>query len=414
MNFPLPELQATSAANPWSYLVFIAIGFAFGYVLEISGFGNSKKLAAQFYFTELTVLKVMFGAIITAMVLIFTCVGLGWLNYGQLYVNTTYLGPMILGGLIMGVGFIVGGFCPGTSLVGMVTGKLDALFFVLGALVGIFAFGETEWLFDVWWQTSGYLGRYTLMDWTGLSTGVVVVGVVVMAVFMFWGAEQLEGKFGNRDLKREPRFRFVGAAALLAIAVGVVVIGAPSNAEKYARIATDKDAVLAQRAVQIVPAELFHTMYDDGLQLVMLDVRAESDFNLFHLRGANHVPLDEVAALGPELLAHAAPNRVIVVMSNDEDDATSAWKALTAEAVPNVYILDGGVNNWLSFFGQDEATFKPLPTAVPAETLKYTFSAALGDRYDSSAPSLMRYDKLTYTPKIVLQIQRDKTGGGCG
>jgi uncharacterized membrane protein len=76
MNFPLPELQATSAANPWSYLVFIVIGFAFGYVLEIAGFGNSKKLAAQFYFTELTVLKVMFGAIVTAMVLIFIMVGL--------------------------------------------------------------------------------------------------------------------------------------------------------------------------------------------------------------------------------------------------------------------------------------------------------------------------------------------------
>jgi len=161
MNFPLPELQATSAANPWSYLVFIVIGFAFGYVLEIAGFGNSKKLAAQFYFTELTVLKVMFGAIVTAMVLIFIMVGLGVLDYGQVYVNTTYFGPMVLGGLIMGVGFIIGGFCPGTSLVGLVTGKLDALFFVLGVMVGIFAFGETEWLFDIWWQTSGYMGRFT-------------------------------------------------------------------------------------------------------------------------------------------------------------------------------------------------------------------------------------------------------------
>ena len=80
MNFPLPELQATSAANPWSYLIFVVIGFAFGYVLEIAGFGNSRKLAAQFYFTELTVLKVMFGAIITAMVMIFAAVGCGWLN----------------------------------------------------------------------------------------------------------------------------------------------------------------------------------------------------------------------------------------------------------------------------------------------------------------------------------------------
>ena len=119
MLFPLPQLQATSASNPWSYVVFLVIGFAFGYVLEIAGFGNSRKLAAQFYFTEMTVLKVMFGAIITAMVLIFVSVGLGWLNYSQVYVNTTYLWPMLLGGLIMGVGFVIGGFCPGTSLVGI-------------------------------------------------------------------------------------------------------------------------------------------------------------------------------------------------------------------------------------------------------------------------------------------------------
>ena len=414
MSFPLPELVATSAANPWTYVVFLVIGFAFGFVLEISGFGNSNKLAGQFYFTELTVLKVMFGAIITAMVLIFTLVGLGVLNYGQLYVNTTYFGPMIVGGLIMGFGFIIGGFCPGTSLVGMVTGKLDALFFVLGALVGMFVFGETESLYDIWWQTSGYFGRYTLMDWLHLPTGVIVVAIVLMALFMFWGAEQLEKSFGGRDLKREPKLRIAGAVALVAVAVGVVIIGSPSNEQKYARIAAEKDAVLAQRAIQIEPAELFHTMYDDGLQLVMLDVRPEGDFNLYHLQGANHVPLEEVESLAPELLAHVAANRVIVVMSNDETTATAAWKTLVAEAVPNVYILQGGINNWLTFFGKDDPVLQAIATPVPDEGLRFAFPAALGDRYASSAPSLIAYDKLTYVPKIVLQIQRDKTGGGCG
>lgn len=413
MNFPLPELQATSAANPWSYLVFIVIGFAFGYVLEIAGFGNSKKLAAQFYFTELTVLKVMFGAIVTAMVLIFIMVGLGVLDYGQVYVNTTYFGPMVLGGLIMGVGFIIGGFCPGTSLVGLVTGKLDALFFVLGVMVGIFAFGETEWLFDIWWQTSGYMGRFTLMDWLGLPTGVIVTAVVLMALFMFWGAEQLERMFGKRDLAREPKLRLAGAASLVVAALSVIVIGAPSNAAKYAQIAPVKDAALANREVQIEPAELFHTMYDDALQLILLDVRSEADFNLFHLKGAHQVDPAEVISLAPELIAHAAPNRIVVVMSNDEEAATAAWKVLAAEAIPNIYILEGGVNNWLTVFGQDDPAIQAAATPTP-DDLGFAFPAALGDRYTSAAPSLIRYEHLTYTPKIVLQIQRDKTGGGCG
>ena len=77
MNFPLQDFIATSTAHPWTYVLFGLIGFAFGFTLEMSGFGNSRKLAAQFYFTDLTVLKVMFTAIVTAMVLTFGAAGLG-------------------------------------------------------------------------------------------------------------------------------------------------------------------------------------------------------------------------------------------------------------------------------------------------------------------------------------------------
>ncbi len=83
VNFPLLAFQNVSAENPWTYLVFGLIGFAFGFVLEMSGFGNSRKLAAQFYFKDLTVLKVMFTAVITAMTLLFLAVGLGILDYSQ-------------------------------------------------------------------------------------------------------------------------------------------------------------------------------------------------------------------------------------------------------------------------------------------------------------------------------------------
>ena len=80
MNFPLQAFQAVSAANPWTYIIFGLVGFAFGFVLESSGFGNSKILAAQFYFRNLTVLKVMFTAIVVAMVLLFGMIGLGLLD----------------------------------------------------------------------------------------------------------------------------------------------------------------------------------------------------------------------------------------------------------------------------------------------------------------------------------------------
>ncbi len=92
------------------YTITFLIGAAFGYVLEIGGFGNSTKLAAQFYLKDMTVFKVMFMGIIVAMVLVFAASGLGWLDYNRVYVNPTYLWPGVVGGLIMGVGFIIGGF----------------------------------------------------------------------------------------------------------------------------------------------------------------------------------------------------------------------------------------------------------------------------------------------------------------
>src|SRR5512144_1732104 len=142
MTFPLQSFLAVSAANPWTYVVFGLIGFGFGFTLEMSGFGNSQKLAAQFYFKDLTVLKVMFTAIIVAMVLTFTMAGLGVLDFNQVWVNPTYIWSGVLGGLIMGVGFIIGGFCPTTSLAAASTGKIDGIFFVGGGFFGAFLFSE--------------------------------------------------------------------------------------------------------------------------------------------------------------------------------------------------------------------------------------------------------------------------------
>ena len=411
MLFPL-QLE-TLIGKPLMFLVFGLIGFAFGFVLESAGFGNSKKLAAQFYFKDMTVLKVMFGAIVTAMVLIFITVGLGILDFSQVWVNPTYLASGIVGGLIMGVGFIVGGFCPGTSLVAMATRKLDGLFFVLGVLFGIFLFGETERFYDVWWNTAGYMGRVTIPEWLNLPVGVVVVGVVLMALFMFWGAEQLEHIFGGRDLKKEPKWRRYLAVGLVTFAISIIVIGMPTTEDKYARVAATKNAALANREVQIHPGELLATMADDRLKPVLLDVRPESEYNLFHIEGARRVDQAELLPLAQELLAQYAPNTVYVVMSNDEASATQAWKVLTAESVPNVYILEGGINNWLATFAGEENEIVRTAATIGQDQLCFSFPAALGARYESAFPNPHEWE-LEYTPKVKLALKRDKSGGGCG
>jgi len=432
MNFPLESFIAVSASNPWTYVVFGLIGFAFGFTLEMSGFGNSRKLAAQFYFTDLTVLKVMFTAIVTAMVLLFGAVGLGLLNFNQVWVNPTYLSSGILGGLIMGVGFIVGGFCPTTSLAAASTGKVDGVFFVLGGFFGAFLFGETEQYFDGWYTNAGYYGRLTLDQVFNLPVGVVVLLVVLMALFMFWGAEQLERIFGKKDLTKEPKLRVAGAGALFALALAVVFIGTPSFEEKYNKLTFTRtetipqlnadplvntytysaDEMLAKRLVQIAPTELFKTVYNQGINLVMLDVRPESDYNLYHINGAINVPLDKLPSIVPDLLTEPPANSVFVLISNDETAATEAWKQLVASSVPNVYILEGGVNNWIAFFGGNEGF--EAASSVSEDQLAYTFPAALGSKYESCDPNPVEYEGLEFEAKIKLQLKRDKSGGGCG
>ncbi|MBP1703189.1 MAG: putative rhodanese domain protein [Chloroflexi bacterium] len=408
--FPLP-LEALLTKGG-AYLVYLLIGFSFGYALEISGFAISTKLAGQFYFKDMTVLKVMFTAIVVAMVLIFGATALGLLDFNLIWVNPTYLWPGIVGGLIMGVGFIVGGFCPGTSLVSLATFKIDGLFFALGSLFGIFVFGETVDLFYEWWNDS-YFGRLTLMDVFDLPSGVVVVLVVLMALFMFWGAEKLEHIFGKKDLTKEPKWRYAAAGVLLAGALAVLLIGQPTTADKWARLEPTKEAALQNREVQVSPAELLATTTDTQVNLVMLDVRDEADYNLFHIRGARHLPLSQLAAAIPQLLLEPAANTVYVLMSNDETAATEAWKVMTAESVPNLYILEGGINNWLSTFAVNEPEIQATPTPAGQDRLVYTFPAALGDRYDAADPSPHEYE-LEYTPKIKLQTKRGPSGGGCG
>jgi hypothetical protein len=433
-NIVIDPAQAATVDKIFLYSLFALIGFAFGYTLEMSGFGNSKKLAAQFYFTDLTVLKVMFTAIVTAMVLLFGAVGLGILDFSQVWVNPTYLASGIVGGLIMGVGFIVGGFCPTTSLASASTGKIDGMFFMFGGFVGAFLFGETERFFTNWYNNAGYYGRLTLDQVFGIPVGVVVLLVILMALFMFWGAEQLERIVGKKDLRREPRLRIAGAGALFVLALAVVFVGTPSLEEKYNKLTFTRtetiphpsgnadpivntltysaDEMLEKRLVQIAPAELFKTVYNQNINLIMLDVRPEAEYNLYHIKGALNVPLDKLSLIIPDLLTEPPANSVFAVMSNDETAATEAWKQLVASSIPNVYILEGGLNNWIAFFGENEE-FQSAASA-DEDQLDYTFPAALGSSYESCDPNPVDYEELEFEARIKLELKRDKSGGGCG
>src|SRR5512140_3527781 len=123
-------------------VVALILGIGFGFVLEQAGFSSSRKLAGVFYGYDFTVLRVFFTAGVTAMSGVIIFGSLGWLDTGFIYINPTYLQAAILGGVIMGFGFIIGGYCPGTSVCGAAIGKIDAMIVVGGGLIGVFLYAE--------------------------------------------------------------------------------------------------------------------------------------------------------------------------------------------------------------------------------------------------------------------------------
>ena len=141
MNTLLPLLQGTFPPV-LEFIPALIIGILFGVALEVSGFGNAKFLAGQFYFHDLRVFKVMFTAIITAAAGVAILTATGLLAMDLLYVPDTFLIPLLVGGLILGAGFMLSAYCPGTSIVGAASGKWDGAVTVAGVIIGSAVFDE--------------------------------------------------------------------------------------------------------------------------------------------------------------------------------------------------------------------------------------------------------------------------------
>jgi hypothetical protein len=179
------------------FLAFI-IGIGFGWVLESSGFSSSRKLAGIFYGYDAVVLKVFFTAAITAMLGLLFMSLFGWIDLNWVYVNPTYLTSAIVGGVIMGAGFILGGFCPGTSFCGAAIGKLDAMIFIAGLFIGVFIFGFG---YDIWEKLylANNLGSPKVSEVLGLKDGLFAFLLILAALGMFYVAEWAEKKFPREE-----------------------------------------------------------------------------------------------------------------------------------------------------------------------------------------------------------------------
>ena len=338
--FPFVELS--NAARQEGLVVAVLIGIAFGFVLERAGFGRADKLAAQFYLRDMRVFKVMFTAIVTAMLglMIASALGLASLReISESIASLTWIWPMLIGGLVLGAGFIISGYCPGTSIVAAASGNVDGLFTVGGVVTGTFLYSE---LLQIpafhQFHNSGERGAWLLYDLIPVPPQLLAAAIAVAAILAFIGAEKVESLLGGqRTAARVRRYAFATVTSLAVVAL--ITLAIPSAS-----------VVASEPPATIRPAELARVVVDAPWTVRVLDVRDPAAFAKERVPGSLNVS----AASLPDV---TSDGRAIVIVGNA--------KSLPAGA----RVLAGGIAAWNADpLVRAMTTGAPPPPPPPAAT----------------------------------------------
>ncbi|HUW60922.1 MAG TPA: DUF6691 family protein [Candidatus Bathyarchaeia archaeon] len=331
-------------------------------------------MAGIFYFRDMTVLKVMFTALITAMLGLCYCLAFGWVRPESIFFMDTVYGAQIVGGLIFGVGFVMGGWCPGTAAAGLAAGKMDALLFLVGAIGGSVLFNELFWLVKPLY-TSGERGVQFVYDTLHVSKPLFAVAFTLAAVVCFWGAEYIEkARATGGALFRSP-FLKAFSLALVVAAAGlflVPVTGTPATAA-VAQLATHEQSALGEESLlkeveqggdHIEPEELADRLLAGDPNLLLMDVRTDGEYKAFHLPGAVNVGLAQL----PQYLAAHKGQKTVVLYSNGMTHPAQVRDALERMGYANIYMLTDGLKGFIErCLKPVSLRGEPIPQALAAK-----------------------------------------------
>lgn len=207
------------------------------------------------------------------------------------------------------------------------------------------------------------------------------------------------------------RLKAIGVLAAVIAAAGLLIVQQPSLDKQLARIEPELEARIKAREIQIDPAELLDIIYNNNIGVRILDIRDETDFNIFHIADSEHVSMAWIS--NPKWVKNLPEETVLVLVSNDEKRATLAWKLLTTQKVINLYILEGGINHWLNIYGPEpDLTASPQPDGD--DTLRHYFNTALGEKNMASEPDPAHVQSREYVKKIKQVGRPTPKSGSCG
>lgn len=395
MIFPFESLVGSQ--RELGLVVAVAIGFGFGFVLERAGFGRAHRLVAQFYGNDMAVLKVMFGAVVTAMIGMVVLDGFGLVDMravADTATSATFLWPAIAGGLLVGAGFVISGYCPGTSVVAAMSGKLDGLAVVVGVVIGTLVWGElssVKVLAD--FAESGYLGQIYLHDLLGIPAAVIALFVAAVAVAAFLGAEKVERLVAKEEAPASPagprRLVFAGLGAFAVVGAATLALPAPS-------------AATLRTPAGISAADLARRVLDEPWNVRVLDVRPLEACAKARVPGAECAPPETLKAL--HLAEVSGARDLVVVAAGDLAELPAEIRGYRGR----VWALERGFEGWAAW------ALTP-PPAPPA-------GASAGDRAEhalrAGIHAALTGTKAAPPPPAPVAgaapAKRRAGGGGCG
>jgi len=342
LSFPTDDLRL---------LTGIVIGFGFGFVLERAGFGNARKLAGQFYFNDMTVFKVMFTAILVAMVGLYGLDSLGMVDMSMVWISPTFMPAQVVGGFLLGVGFIMSGLCPGTSVVSLVSGRIDGFVTFAGIFVGIALFTLTvDWFPGLQALYLAGSGEVSLLhEVFGVPALVLALVILAGAVLAFVGAEKVEALVQRKRAPVEltppsrPRMKLAVAGSLAVLGIVTLTAGSPAPDSTPVPMKAMAPLALAESIIEREPG------------ILILDLRADPGVEN-GIPGAQLAPGGEGAL---DILSTAPAQTTVVVY-----DGTGVLAEASAEwpRILEYRFLIGGLKGWR----EDVLT----PSEVPVGSLE--------------------------------------------
>lgn len=344
-----------------AFATALPIGIAFGAILERAGLGNSGVIRGQLLLRDFTVVRVMFGAIVTAMLGIVWLGTAGVVDVGAIAIPPTDLGAQALGGIIFGGGFAVAALCPGTACVAAASLRREGVATVGGVLLGTLAL-PLLWPVLSFAASDHPAEAVHLYDSPVISRGIAVALVTLGGVAAMRVADRME-RGGSSSWYRPTRLESI--ALSLAVAFALIDGGGGRTPLRLAAIGRE----IAEERDHVDALQLAVWIRDARPGLRILDVREhlDEDSTLYAIPGAQRVALADVANLA------LAPNEHLVLYSDGGAHAAQAWVILRARGVSDVHVLRDGLAAW-----EDDVLSPAIPaTTDSAEARRYAEIRAL-------------------------------------